>query len=320
MDNISNIDKRRRRVNRLKHMIVGGILVLIAVPIAICILLACKLYSRNNDFFEMMAQYEAQLSLTDELSKALEYKEQELDAAQAELSEAAVAINVEVSEEEEEIVINEDNKRKVYLTFDDGPSIYTEQILDILDSYGVNATFFVTGTAAEEHPDRCRMIVERGNTLAMHSYSHIYREIYRDEESFINDLNRVRGILTDITGTTPVIYRFPGGSSNTVSATDMNKLCAYLEDNGITYFDWNVSSGDASRMTLSTERIIANCMAGIVNQESAVVLLHDTSAKYTTVAALPGLIEQIMSLEDTEILPITNETEAIQHRESKETN
>lgn len=325
MSDISHSERRRRRIKRLKRMIVMAFFIVVTIPLALCIYLGCTLNGVNNDLAEITSQYEAQLQITDELQRKLEEEILAREAAEAESGEAAVNLNVlsaEADGADEEIADTEsedaEDIKRVYLTFDDGPSIYTEEILDILDQYNVKATFFVTGEAAKEHPDRYRMIVDRGHSIGMHSYTHIYSEVYKNKENFINDFNKIRDYLTETTGVTPVIYRFPGGSSNTVSATDMNELCRYLDDNGIHYFDWNVSSGDATSQTLSTERIVANCLAGIFSHKDSVVLLHDTSAKYTTIAALPVILEQLQAMENTEVCPITESTPVVQHREIKE--
>ncbi|MBP1585107.1 MAG: polysaccharide deacetylase [Lachnospiraceae bacterium] len=202
---------------------------------------------------------------------------------------------------------------KVYLTFDDGPSIYTDDILDILAEYGVKATFFVIGRDNPVSYDRYIRIVEEGHTLGMHSYTHIYDEIYASPESFAEDTQRLRTLLEEVTGVTPRFYRFPGGSSNNVSATDVNVLADYLASEDIVYFDWNVSSGDASGNSITSEQIIRNALYGIEDRETTVILLHDTASKWTTVRALPGLIEAIQAMDNTVILPITDDTTVIHH-------
>ncbi|MBQ0028002.1 MAG: polysaccharide deacetylase [Lachnospiraceae bacterium] len=315
MSDTSNTERRRRRVKRLKRMIVGTFVVMITFPTAFSIYVGCKLHVTNNNLAEMTSQYEAQLGITGELQEKLSEEIKQREIAEAEVAEAAVSINIEQHEEINSFV-EQDNTKKVYLTFDDGPSIYTGQILDILDQYGVKATFFVTG----EHSDYEEMfkeIVNRGHSIGMHSNTHIYSEIYKSKENFEKDFFAIRDYIMKTTGVNPVIYRFPGGSSNTVSATDMEELCRFVEEQGVTYFDWNVSSGDATSQTLSAARIVANCMAGINNYQESVILMHDTSAKYSTVAALPVLIEQIQAMEDVEILPITEDTEAVQHKTSE---
>lgn len=206
-----------------------------------------------------------------------------------------------------------DGVHRVYLTFDDGPSIYTDDILDILDAYGVKATFFVIGRENTASYARYLRIIEEGHTLGMHSYSHVYNDIYASSESFAADTERIRTLLEDVTGQTPVFYRFPGGSSNDVSATDMHELEEYLSSEGIVYFDWNVSSGDAGKETLTPDQIIRNSLQGIEDRDTTVILFHDTAAKRSTVYALPSIIEAIQAMDNTEILPITYDTTVIQH-------
>lgn len=202
---------------------------------------------------------------------------------------------------------------KVYLTFDDGPSEYTEQILDILDQYNVKATFFVIGREDEESLRLYKEIVDRGHTLGMHSYSHKYADIYKNKDAFIKDFEKIYTLLATATGTTPMYYRFPGGSSNTVSKIDMHVYTDYLTSRGITYFDWNVSSGDAISNGVPVEELIIGSTSDIQTRHTSVILFHDTTTKSTTVEALPIIIETILAMEDTAILPITSDTELVQH-------
>lgn len=203
--------------------------------------------------------------------------------------------------------------RRVYLTFDDGPSSNTGRILDTLAEYDVKATFFVIGNEEEAYQALYKRIVEEGHTLGMHSYSHKYDEIYQSVESYVQDMTRLQEFLYDVTGVWCRYCRFPGGSSNTVSRVDMRELTAYLDDQDIIYFDWNIASGDASSSYISRDAIISNCMAKLSEYQEAVILLHDASAKNTTVEALPELIERIQAMDNTVILPITEDTVPIQH-------
>lgn len=203
--------------------------------------------------------------------------------------------------------------RRVYLTFDDGPSSNTGEILDILAKYDVKATFFVVGKEEEKYQPLYKRIVEEGHTLAMHSYSHKYDEIYQSKESFVEDLTKLQEFLYDSTGVWCRYCRFPGGSSNTVSRVDMHVLIDYLEEQDMSYFDWNVSSGDASAAYISSEAIVRNSTAKLQEFREAIILLHDASGKESTVRALPELIEKIQAMEDTKIVPITDDTEPIHH-------
>lgn len=201
--------------------------------------------------------------------------------------------------------------KRVYLTFDDGPSQNTDRILDILDTYGVKATFFVVGK--ENYAEQYRRIVEEGHTLAMHSYSHVYSDIYSSLEAYQQDLNKLRTFLYELTGVECNIVRFPGGSSNTISKVDMHTLIEYLDSEDLIYFDWNVSSGDASGIYKSANQIAANVLENIDKYDNAVILMHDAAGKSSTVEALPIIIEKILESDDTVLLPISDDTVKVQH-------
>lgn len=205
-----------------------------------------------------------------------------------------------------------DGIKRVYLTFDDGPSANTDKILDILDEYGVKATFFVVGKG-KGYADQYRRIVESGHTLGMHSYSHKYSEVYASKDAYIEDLTMLHDFLYEVTGKDCSFVRFPGGSSNTISEVDMHELAAYIEEQGMTYFDWNVAGGDAAGGYKSAEEIADNVLENIGRYNNSVVLLHDASGKDSTVEALPIIIESILESEDTVILPISESTVKVQH-------
>jgi len=165
----------------------------------------------------------------------------------------------------------------VYLTFDDGPGPYTARLLDILDRYNVKATFFVTN----QFPSYQDMIGEthrRGHTIALHTYSHNYANIYSSEDAYYNDLASINDIVVAQTGVTPTIVRFPGGTNNTVSrkycSGIMSTLAETLSYHGYLYCDWNVSSADAGGAT-TAEQVAANVISGIQNHSVSNVLQHD---------------------------------------------
>ena len=204
-------------------------------------------------------------------------------------------------------------KHKVYLTFDDGPSANTEAILDILDEYQVKATFFVLGKEDETSKERLRMIYERGHTIGMHSYSHVYSEIYGSLDGFKADFWKAKQYLLDTIGADCMFYRFPGGSSNTAGVIDIRECIAFLEEQGVEYYDWNIISGDGSSRKLPKEEIIRNCTESIQNYGTSIILLHDASSKKETVEALPEIIETILAMEDTVILPLSEDTKPVHH-------
>lgn len=102
----------------------------------------------------------------------------------------------------------------IYLTFDDGPSIYTKSLLDTLDKYGVKATFFVCNTGSAS---LIKEIYERGHTIGIHCTTHDYSKIYKSADAYIEDFQKMQDIVYEMTGTKPILFRYPGGSSNTVS-------------------------------------------------------------------------------------------------------
>lgn len=201
--------------------------------------------------------------------------------------------------------------RRVYLTFDDGPSANTDRILDILAQYGVKATFFVVGKNG--YTEQYQRIVEEGHTLGMHSYSHRYGEIYASLDAYKEDLTKLHDFLYEVTGEDCKIVRFPGGSSNTISKVNMQELIHYLNQENMVYFDWNVSSGDASGENKNANQIAQNVLNQIDKYNNVVILFHDATGKSTTVDALSEIIEKILESDNTVILPISEDTVKVQH-------
>ena len=188
--------------------------------------------------------------------------------------------------------------RVAYLTFDDGPSEYTEEILDILDYYDVKATFFVI--YHKDMADKYKAIVDRGHTIALHTYTHDYKKIYRSEKAFFNEIAQISNYVYSVTGVRSKIIRFPGGSSNTVSnyycRDIMKTLKKSVPARGYVYHDWNVDSGDAVATNLAPEKLLANVQARLNKYRKPDILMHDTGAsKRTTVDTLPAIIEYIYS-------------------------
>ena len=302
---------KRRRVRRRMRLLMFIVPLSTTLILAIvCIHMGIRLHMVTEELQDALAIIEA----TPVMDQTESAAQRTVDDAEASLYTVSgvdeykrIGIDEGISSEENTGI------RKVYLTFDDGPSGNTNRILDILADYDVKATFFVVGKEEEEYQALYKRIVEEGHTLAMHSYSHKYKEIYQSVESYSADLSKLQEFLYDTTGVWCRYCRFPGGSSNTVSRVDMHELIAYLDDQDMSYFDWNISSGDASSSYLSASDIVRNCTANLKEYNEAIILLHDASNKNSTVEALPKLIETIQAMEDTKIVPITDDTERIHH-------
>ena len=165
----------------------------------------------------------------------------------------------------------------IYLTFDDGPSAYTEKLLGILSKYNVKATFFVIKTGYNHLLDD---IVAQGHAIAAHSYTHNYNKIYASEDAYFSDLNQILSTIESCTGVSTKLIRFPGGSSNTVSRFNpgiMSRLANEVVDKGYRYFDWNVDSNDAGGAK-TADKVYENVINGVKNRRVSVVLQHDTKS------------------------------------------
>lgn len=177
----------------------------------------------------------------------------------------------------------------VYLTYDDGPSMYTQRLLEVLDEYGAKATFFLVYDY--RYIDIAALEAEAGHTVAIHSLTHNYDKIYASEEAYFEDLYAMQEIIREYTGQTSMMVRFPGGSSNTVSWRNkgiMTRLTQLVEEKGFRYFDWNVGSHDASDDT-TWEQSANNVIRGITCQRVSVVLMHDSRA--TCIKATREILE-----------------------------
>jgi len=208
--------------------------------------------------------------------------------------------------------MNTEEKKVAYLTFDDGPSDNTDKILDVLEKKGVKATFFVVGKTGEKAKARYRRIVEEGHTLGLHSFSHRYDEIYASLENFKEDVRKLRDYLYEVTGVKAWVYRFPGGSSNSVAKLNINECIAFLKEEGIVHYDWNASSEDAVSVGVSCSVLNDNVLKDALRFRQPVILMHDLHECNNTADGLETLIDRLKE-EGYELEAITKETRPVQH-------
>lgn len=202
----------------------------------------------------------------------------------------------------------------IYLTFDDGPGPYTNELLDILAKYGVKVTFFVVkGNHTAAELDIITREAAEGHTVAVHSYAHDYRTVYEDEDAFFRDFNAMNEIIYAKTGAYSTMLRFPGGSSNTSSKFNpgiMTCLVTAVEKKGYRYFDWNVSSGDGAAV-VATETVYENVTKGCAKRDVCVVLQHDI--KKNSVEAVERILQWGLANGYT-FLPLTPDSPGAHHR------
>lgn len=301
-----NMD-RRKRVNRIKNGIIAVVGIWMLMSVVLCVTLFVKVVRLEHTLKEITKS----LPQAEHVENLVTQNSPESDTTEKYDKEGQPSQEADTDQNTKNLA-EEGEQLKVYLTFDDGPSKNTERILDILDQYGVKATFFVTGKTDEESQALYKKIVEKGHTLGMHSYSHKYSVIYESLEAFEQDYKQLHDYLYEVTGVDCKYYRFPGGSSNKVSNLDMREFITYLNSQGVTYFDWNVSSGDATSQAYTTDELIQNVMGDVTKYKTSVVLMHDAATKTTTVDGLASLIEQLQA-EGAKILPIDENTTPIQH-------
>lgn len=186
---------------------------------------------------------------------------------------------------------NQNGDKVIYLTFDDGPSQYTGELLNVLAKYDVKATFFVTGMNPK-YFDFIGEAYRQGHSIGLHTSSHNYSLVYSSVDAFLNDINSINEVVKNQTGSYSNIIRFPGGSSNTVSRFNpgiMTQLSRIVEEKGFKYFDWNVSSGDASSTVMSSDVYANNIINGLGNGSYYIVLQHDTNIN--SIRAVSNVIE-----------------------------
>lgn len=184
----------------------------------------------------------------------------------------------------------QNNGKIIYLTFDDGPAAYTDKLLGILDKYGVKATFFVTNCYPKYRYD-IRKEYNAGHAVALHTFTHSYATVYKSTSAYWNDFEKMEQIIVQETGRRSTLFRFPGGSSNTVSrrycSGVMTALTKQAGQKGLTYFDWNVDSDDAGS-TRTSSGVYNNIVSGVRYQKQSIVLCHDV--KRYTVDAMDSVI------------------------------
>ena len=324
---------RRKRVELYKKIIIYGFLIMTILPIFTSIFLLYKvnelekrldyaISEDGGDYLTFRSSKEALLDNPNASSGVF------TDSAKTVLGNTNVdtnnASNTENAEADDQNVVSADAVvddgdsekqegagKRVYLTFDDGPSIYTGQILDILAENNVKATFFVIGRE-EQYYDYYKRIVDEGHTIGMHSYTHVYEDFYESVDSFSEELTQLNDLIYDVTGTKSTIFRFPGGSSNSVAPLPAEDYIAYLNEKNINDYDWNALNGDAVTSGLSPEQLVENIMKDVSKNQDSIVLMHDLQTTHTTVESLQLLIDTLKG-KGYEILPIDANTPLIQH-------
>jgi peptidoglycan/xylan/chitin deacetylase (PgdA/CDA1 family) len=204
-----------------------------------------------------------------------------------------------------------DDTGYIYLTFDDGPSRYTNDILRYLQNYDIPATFFVMPDDTEAGRNFLNTMLDRGHEIGIHCMDHRYEVIYRSVEAYLEDFNQAWNLVYEQTGYKPYLFRFPGGSINDHNFYVRRDIIDEMTRRGFVYFDWNVDSRDAMDATWTEMyNTVLNEVAAVPR---AVVLFHDRPGGYNTVLVIDDIIKALLAdPEEYTFSAITRETRPMQ--------
>ena len=187
----------------------------------------------------------------------------------------------------------------VYLTIDDGPSEYTDEIINILNKNNVKATFFMINNNMQAYPKQVKNIVENGNTAGFHSVTHDIHKLYVSKTSAKEEFDTNQATFKKITGQTSKVIRLPFGSKPYTPRASYNALV----DSGYKLWDWTLDTED---WRSTSSQIMENVKKYSSGSDNVVLLMHE---RKQTVEILDEMIKYLKS-EGFEILPIKQSDEA----------
>ncbi len=263
----------------------------VAIVILLIVFLICLVFVIRNSI-QKINSYKAYKQYEEQLQTIASQKEQ----VQAKNDNTRnLPVLTEKAKAEIENIYHSDSKR-VFITFDDGPSTVTPQILDTLKQENVKATFFVLGSRVEAQPDMVKRMYEEGHFIANHGYSHKYTSIYQSPQTVLDEFNKCNEAVQkaiQVPEYNSHLFRFPGGVVGGKYAGIKSQAAELLKQNNIMYVDWNALTGDAETNNLSVELEIKRLQETISGRNSVVLLMHDAQAKTVTAEALPQIISYL---------------------------
>lgn len=175
----------------------------------------------------------------------------------------------------------------IYLTFDDGPSVVTDKILDILKEYNIKATFFFIGNQIRDQKAVVKRTYDEGHSIGLHSYTHNYKYIYSSNQNFLKEMNQCQNEIYDVTGIRPKIIRFPYGSRKRLKES----LSNMLHDSNLKVYDWNAYMSDGINYKTSVSKLYSEATKTTVSQYPIILLMHCDYMHKNTCIALPMVIK-----------------------------
>lgn len=232
--------------------------------------------------------------VTEYQNQLISLKEQEEQKAKK-IEEKKEAKRVKYTDKWKQSVehIYSSDKKRAFLTFDDGPSDVTPIILDTLKQENIKATFFVLGQRVEQKPDMVKRMYDEGHFIANHGYSHVYDSIYSSKEAVLDEFNKCNIAVQNAIGDNEYnshLFRFPGGSIGGKYSELKLQAKDLLKQNGIESVDWNALNGDAETNDLTPEFELERLQCTVQGKNSVVILMHDSPLKKVTAESLSQLI------------------------------
>lgn len=265
------------------------------IIIIMLIVIALSIYSAIK-----LAQYQKQKKIDIEQAKIEEEIRKEEERLQEELEKEAKRLKNANPFTEEQMQAIENiytsEEKRVFLTFDDGPTqSVTPYILDLLKQENIKATFFVLGNRAKANPELIKREFDEGHYIANHGYTHKYSQIYQNEQTVLDEYNYTEQCIQEALNNPDYhskVFRFPGGSLGGYYKTIKKQAKQFLRQNGIVSLDWNSLSKDAEGVN-TKEELLQNVIDTIGNKQSVVILMHDASDKILTYETLPSIIQYL---------------------------
>ena len=278
--NMSLVPAKFRFTTKEKTLMIV-IIVLMIVGIVVTWINCAKIMKANAEYKLAYQQYQ----------EALAKEQEELEKKRQEKLPKLTEVGIENMNH----IYSSDTKR-VFLTFDDGPSSNTNQILDILNERGIKATFFVLGSNVEKKPEVVKRMYDEGHFIANHGYSHVYETIYQSPQAVLDEYNKCNQLVRDAIGEQEYnshLFRFPGGLVGGKYADIKNQANDLLLQNNIVHVDWNALNGDSETTSPTIEYEMQRIQETVGDKQSVVILMHDAQAKKVTVEALPSIVDYL---------------------------
>ena len=271
------------KINRNKIMKI--LLVVLTITMLILLIFVANYSINIIKYNKVYKQYEEQIAL-------LQIQEREKQEAER---QAKIPKLTEQGQKNMENIYHSETKR-VFLTFDDGPSTITNTILDVLKQENVKATFFVLGSRVEANLDVVKRMYDEGHYIANHGYSHVYKNIYASPQAVLDEYNKCNDVVKNAIGVPEYnshLFRFPGGLVGGKYAEIKSQANELLKQNNIVHIDWNALNGDAETNNLTVDFELKRLQETTQNKNSIVLLMHDAPAKKVTAEALPQIISYL---------------------------